>query len=539
VTIKTKLKIMTTQAVAVIALIIGVSFYFQQNIKENSNKASSELLPMAMIAKDMKFGVCDVQQFMTDASATKEEKSIGEAVEASKDFKKNVAGLKKLLEASGKKDEIASLEKLEKDFDQFMTDGENMAKTYIHKGYEEGNKLMEVFDKSSERMAKATDEIAKKQVELVGKGSDGITNSLGSSMFIMLIIGFFGIVSSMTIGYLTANSIVKSIESTSEITEITKLIKENRGDLTKRLKVIGNDELSCTESSINELLKAMQEVINDAKLASADNASTSAELSSVSKNVRKSAEEQMLMAGKTSASTQKISEFLQHTIDDTKNAKENVKAANDILAKTKESLNEMAGKIHSSVEVETEFAHKLNTLSENAEQVKHVLSVIGDIADQTNLLALNAAIEAARAGEHGRGFAVVADEVRKLAERTQKSLVETNATINTIVQAITDASEQMGKNAEEVKKLGQLSSELEYQTGAAVDMVADSFQVVSEMALKAQTSSKDVTIVIEQIEKISSAVSESSRSLEEISSAIEHLDTMTDGLNQRLSKFNT
>jgi methyl-accepting chemotaxis protein len=85
--------------------------------------------------------------------------------------------------------------------------------------------------------------------------------------------------------------------------------------------------------------------------------------------------------------------------------------------------------------MEGEINDRLNSLAGEATQVKQVLTVIADIADQTNLLALNAAIEAARVGEHGRGFAVVADEVRKLAERTQKSLVETNATVNVIVQS--------------------------------------------------------------------------------------------------------
>lgn len=118
-------------------------------------------------------------------------------------------------------------------------------------------------------------------------------------------------------------------------------------------------------------------------------------------------------------------------------------------------INTTVDRIQSVANKEHELSENLQSLAGNAQETKQILITIGDIADQTNLLALNAAIEAARAGEHGRGFAVVADEVRKLAERTQKSLAETSATINVLIQAITDNSESLNKNMDEMMNLTQ------------------------------------------------------------------------------------
>lgn len=135
---------------------------------------------------------------------------------------------------------------------------------------------------------------------------------------------------------------------------------------------------------------------------------------------------------------------LKATIEDLRSTK--FIELNGMINSTVERIQRVAGKEH-------ELSGNLQSLVGNAQETKAILVTIGDIADQTNLLALNAAIEAARAGEHGRGFAVVADEVRKLAERTQKSLAEISATINVLIQAINDSSESLNQNMDEMMNL--------------------------------------------------------------------------------------
>ena len=327
------------------------------------------------------------------------------------------------------------------------------------------------------------------------------------------------------------------VKPLKELEERADDLANGESDLTARLAVVGKDEVAIISTHINSFIKKVQDTIVQAKDTGSENASVSEELARTSLSIGKQAEDELKIVDAVNAQGEELQAILTTAITNAQSTEKEIDGANSSLQNSTTLIDNLTNEINLRSQEELELSEKLSTLSADATQVKSVLEVIGDIADQTNLLALNAAIEAARAGEHGRGFAVVADEVRKLAERTQKSLIEINASINVIVQSITDASDAISTNATEIEKLSVSAIEVQEGIANSSSAMSDAVSKVDMMVDGYKDNTLKIKDMTKQIENIKELSTSNVRNVEEVASAADHLSSMTAKLNELLNTY--
>jgi methyl-accepting chemotaxis protein len=316
-------------------------------------------------------------------------------------------------------------------------------------------------------------------------------------------------------------------------------LAKGEGDLTQRVNVPKGDEIHEVAENINAFIEKVQVTVSEAKQSSSENTGIAKTLSEASLIIKGKTEQEAQIVKDVSDEGDALQNVLQVSIAQAKTTKEDIDRAGSILKGANKQIIHLANEVQTRAREEVELAQRLEQLSSDVTQVKEVLTVISDIADQTNLLALNAAIEAARAGEHGRGFAVVADEVRKLAERTQRSLSEINATIGVIVQSVIDASEHISSNAKEIENLSEYANNVESEINTSVESIERSIVQVDETVSGYISNSETVQSMIVKVGRIESISSENSKSVDEIADASSNLSQMTVKLNNMLEEYRT
>jgi len=311
----------------------------------------------------------------------------------------------------------------------------------------------------------------------------------------------------------------------------------SQGDMTARMTGDYKGEFYNLKNYINTLAESLSNLLRQVIEAVQTSASSSIEISSTAETMAASAEEQSAQADEVASAVEEMTRTITENAMSANKTAHSAEKNRDIAIEGGQVVEQTVGKMRDIATVVKLSAENIEKLGESSKQIGEIISVIDDIADQTNLLALNAAIEAARAGEQGRGFAVVADEVRTLAERTSAATKQ----IATMIKGIQNETQQaviaMKKGNDEVTNGISLAD----RAGNALKVIVDSSQDVLDMIAQIATATEEQSSTSEEIAKnvtsISSVTAESAKRIQEIARSSDDLAKLNEHLREVMLQF--
>tara|TARA_R110002074_G_scaffold209815_1_gene378808 strand:+ start:1518 stop:3137 length:1620 start_codon:yes stop_codon:yes gene_type:complete len=349
---------------------------------------------------------------------------------------------------------------------------------------------------------------------------------LSVSLFVIVIVALSGFL----IGLMIERNVMNVVDALDEIAE-------GEGDLTQRLDSKGNDEIGKLANSFNRFMSKLQPIIRQVSDSTLELSTSAERMTSISAENKTSSarqhQETELVASAMTEMTATVHEVARNSESAAMSAREaNTEASKgqSVVAATIDSINQLANEVEAAADV-------IQRLEKDCVDIGSIMNVIRGISEQTNLLALNAAIEAARAGEQGRGFAVVADEVRTLASRTQQSTDEIQEMVERLQSGTTQAVNAMAKG----RAQAHASVDHVARAGESLSVISNSVTIISEMNAQIATAAEEQTAVAEEINRniitISDLGHHVTSSSEKAASSSGEISLMSSNLRNLVGRF--
>jgi len=436
-----------------IALIVVGIFVVVNGVQSNAELAKNESAVFARVAQQMKLDVVQVQQWLTDISATRAKDGLDdgfdEAEQSYQSFLTGLARFKGMFEEENDSAGLRQVDELKTAIAAYYQVGKKMANAYIESGPEEGNKVMEEFDGTASTMAGKMGPFVDSQMKELDTAMTSIVSSTGFLRTAVLITG----ITALVLGVFLAWSITRSI--TKPITRIIAGLTEGSQQVT----------------------------------------SASGQVSSASQSLAEGATEQAAGLEETSSSLEEMSSMTKQNAD-------NAQQANTLASEARKAAD-------NGTQSMTRMNEAIQEIQKSSDETAKIIKVIDEIAFQTNLLALNAAVEAARAGEAGKGFAVVAEEVRNLAMRSAEAAKNTADMI--------EESVKNSKNGVDIAtEVGKVLEEIVGGIGKTTDLVGEIAAASQEQAQGIDQVNTAVTQMDKVTQQNAASAEESASASEEL-----------------------
>jgi len=473
----------------------------------------AKTLRSALLAEEMKLSVVQVQQWLTDMSATQGKDGLDDGLEKAAEyaelFYQQLEELKQL-----NPEDLDRFQQMSSDFETYYENGKKMTHAYLTGGTAAGNRLMGEFDIQAEKINEAVDLFRQEKIEQITQDVSSIQDSIEHSNQVLLISFLAALTVSWVLAVWLNRSIIRPLRFLNH-----SALQISEGKLDQPVAISSRDEVGELAQAFEQMRTNLHNLILEVRRAADEVAQASEELTTgaeqtasasrhIANSVReiaKGAEQQQHGAKETARSMSEMSSGIEMVAAASAAVADLSLNMSNLVRQGDETVSRVENQMQ-QIHAHTRQTHQIvQQLEENSAQIAEILQVMEAITAQTQILALNAAIEAARAGEQGKGFAVVADEVRKLAGQSQESAARIGRLIEEIRGQMTEAVSAMRQNSEETEsgmEVARQAREIFSTISKAIAEVTDQIQEVSASAKQMSNNAEQVneaSLVMKQI----------------------------------------